>query len=103
MQKLLAYGPSLHGAPIETLHTVRIDCKRLRYALEFLRETLSPQAEAAIEDFKHAQDHLGEMNDAYVAGEDLRKLMEKVAVRNGRRALPGRSRGSACRIPRVLR
>ena len=76
-EKLLAYGPSLHGASIETLHTLRIDCKRLRYALEFLRETLSPQAEAAIEDFKHAQDHLGEMNDAYVAGEDLRKLMEK--------------------------
>ena len=76
-EKLLAYGPSLHGASIETLHTLRIDCKRLRYASEFLRETLSPQAEAAIEDFKHAQDHLGEMNDAYVAGKDLRKLMKK--------------------------
>ena len=76
-EKLLAYGPSLHGASIETLHTLRIDCKRLRYALEFLRETLSPQAEAAIEDFKHAQDHLGETNDAYVAGKDLRKLMKK--------------------------
>ena len=76
-EKLLAYGPSLHGASIETLHTLRIDCKRLRYALEFLRETLSPQAEAAIEDFKHAQDHLGELNDAYVAGKDLRKLMKR--------------------------
>ena len=76
-KKLLAYGPSLHGASIETLHTLRIDCKRLRYALEFLRETLSPQAEAAIEDFKHAQDHLGETNDAYVAGKDLRKLMKR--------------------------
>ncbi len=75
--ELLAYGPSLHGASIKTLHTLRIDCKRLRYALEFLRETLSPQAEAAIEDFKHAQDRLGEINDAYVAGEDLRKFMKK--------------------------
>ena len=75
--KLLAYGPSLHGASIQTLHTVRIDCKRLRYALEFLRETLSPQAEAAIEVIKHAQDHLGEMNDAYVAGKDLRTLMKR--------------------------
>ena len=87
-QKLLAYGPTLHGASIETLHTLRIDCKRLRYALEFLRETLSPQAEAAIEDFKHAQDHLGETNDAYVAGEDLRKLMKS---------------GSAQRTTRVTR
>ena len=76
-EKLLRYGPSLHGASIETLHAVRIDCKRLRYALEFLREALAPQAEAAIEEIKHAQDHLGAMNDAYVAGVVLRKLMEK--------------------------
>ena len=75
--KLLGYGPSLHGASIETLHALRIDCKRLRYALEFLREILPPQAKAAIDDIKRAQDHLGEMNDAYVAGEALRRLLEK--------------------------
>ena len=71
------YGPSLHGASIETLHALRIDCKRLRYALEFLREALPAPAEAAIDDIKHAQDHLGDMNDAYVAGEVLRKILKK--------------------------
>ncbi len=76
-EKLLRYGPSLHGASIETLHAVRIDCKRLRYALEFFRETLAPQAKATIEEIKHAQDHLGDLNDAYVAGVDLRKLLKK--------------------------
>ena len=76
-EKLLAYGPSLHGTSVETLHALRIDCKRLRYALEFFRETLSPQAEAAIEDVKRAQDHLGDMQDAYVAGRVLRKLLDK--------------------------
>ena len=76
-EKLLRYGPSLHGASIETLHAVRIDCKRLRYAMEFLREALAPQAKATIEEIKRAQDHLGELNDAYVAGVDLRKLLEK--------------------------
>lgn len=76
-EQLLTYGPSLHGASIETLHALRIDCKRLRYALEFLRETLPPQAHAAIEDLKQAQDHLGDLHDAYVAGRVLRKLMQK--------------------------
>ncbi len=76
-ERLLAYGPSLHGASIETLHDLRIDCKRLRYALEFLREILSAPAAAAIEDVKRAQDHLGDLNDAYVAGESLRKLLQK--------------------------
>lgn len=76
-EKVLAYGPSLEGASIETLHALRIDCKRLRYALEFLREALCAEAEDAIDDLKLAQDHLGEMNDAYVASKVLRKLSEK--------------------------
>lgn len=76
-EKLFDYGPSLHGASVEELHALRIDCKRLRYALEFLRETLPAPAEAAIDDIKHAQDHLGDMNDAYVAGALLRKILKK--------------------------
>jgi len=76
-EKVLAYGPSLHGESIERLHALRIDCKRLRYALEFLREALCAEAEDAIDDLKQAQDHLGEMNDAYVASQALRKLLEK--------------------------
>lgn len=76
-KKLLAYGPSLHWASIEHLHALRIDCKRLRYALEFLRETLPPQADDAIADLTQAQDHLGELNDAYVAAKALRKLLKK--------------------------
>lgn len=76
-EKVLAYGPSLRGTSIERLHALRIDCKRLRYALEFLREALCAQAEDAIDDLKQAQDHLGEMNDAYVASKVLRNLSEK--------------------------
>ncbi len=76
-EKVLTYEPSLQGASIERLHALRIDCKRLRYALEFLREALCAEAEDAIDDLKQAQDHLGEMNDAYVASQVLRKLLEK--------------------------
>lgn len=76
-EKVLSYGPSLDGTSIERLHALRIDCKRLRYALEFLREALCAQAADAIKDLKQAQDHLGDMNDAYVASKVLRKLWEK--------------------------
>lgn len=76
-EKILAYGPSLQEVSIERQHALRIDCKRLRYALEFLREALCAEAKDAIEDLKLAQDHLGEMNDAYVASQVLRTLLEK--------------------------
>ena len=76
-EKVIAYGPTLQGSSIERLHELRIDCKRLRYALEFLREALCAKADDAIDDLKQAQDHLGEMNDAYVASKVLRKLLEK--------------------------
>ena len=76
-EKIVSYGPSLDGTSIERLHALRIDCKRLRYALEFLREALCVQAADAIKDLKQAQDHLGDMNDAYVASKVLRKLWEK--------------------------
>lgn len=76
-ERILSYGPSLEGTSVEELHALRIDCKRLRYALEFLREALCAQAKDAIDDLKEAQDHLGEMNDAYVASKVLRKLWEK--------------------------
>jgi len=71
-----AYETRLEGAPIETLHALRIDCKRLRYALELLREVLGPPGERAIEIAKQAQDHLGELHDADVAIGLLRTFLE---------------------------
>lgn len=62
-----AYETILEDAQIETLHALRIDCKYLRYTLEFLREVLGPEAEAVITEVKAMQDHLGDLNDAEVA------------------------------------
>ncbi len=62
-----AYETVLHEARIETLHALRIECKYLRYTLEFLREVLAPEGEAVIEEVKAMQDHLGDLNDADVA------------------------------------
>lgn len=62
-----AYETVLDDAQIETLHALRIDCKYLRYTLEFLREVLGAETQAVIAAVKAMQDHLGDLNDAEVA------------------------------------
>jgi len=61
------YEPVIENAPLETLHALRIDCKRFRYALEFFREVLGSEAEDVIKDVVTVQDHLGDLHDADVA------------------------------------
>ena len=70
-----AYETVLEGAQIETLHALRIDCKYLRYTLEFLREVLGPDGDAVIKEVKAMQDHLGDLNDAEVAIELLNDFL----------------------------
>jgi len=60
------------GLPVETLHALRIDAKRLRYALEPVPHLLGEDGAATVKMLKRLQDHLGRMNDAAVAGERLR-------------------------------
>jgi CHAD domain-containing protein len=62
-----AFGPVLEGAHVSVLHALRIECKRLRYTLEFFREVLSPRAGEVIAAVVQLQDHLGDLNDAEVA------------------------------------
>jgi CHAD domain-containing protein len=66
-QVVRGYETVIEGAPIETLHALRIDCKRLRYSLEFFREVLGPEAEDVTRDTVIIQDHLGNLHDADVA------------------------------------
>jgi CHAD domain-containing protein len=66
-QVVRGYETVIEGAPIETLHALRIDCKRLRYSLEFFREVLGPEAEDVIKEVVTIQDHLGNLHDADVA------------------------------------
>jgi CHAD domain-containing protein len=49
------------------LHALRIECKRLRYTLEFFCEVLGPEVEQVIEQVVQLQDHLGNLHDADVA------------------------------------
>ncbi len=64
-----AYEEWLNGShgPLERYHGLRIAGKGLRYALEFFRPVLGPEAELLIERMKALQDHLGDLQDAVVA------------------------------------
>jgi len=62
-----AYEPVLRWADVATLHELRIAAKRLRYTLEFVRETLGPETAPLVARIVALQDHLGLLNDADVA------------------------------------
>jgi CHAD domain-containing protein len=51
------------NAAMDTLHSLRLEIKRLRYTLEFFRPLLNPAADRAIEHLIRAQDHLGDLQD----------------------------------------
>ncbi len=62
-------------APLSRYHQLRIASKGLRYALEFFREVLAPEAGELIERMKGLQDHLGDLQDAVVACGILRDYL----------------------------
>jgi len=65
--RVQAFDPMLEGAPVALLHALRIECKRLRYTLEFFGEVLGPEAKEVIAEVVRLQDHLGDLHDADVA------------------------------------
>lgn len=62
------------GAP-DDFHILRIRCKRLRYALEFVAEIYRGQTTKYVRDLVGLQDRLGSMQDARVAAERLHALV----------------------------
>jgi CHAD domain-containing protein/uncharacterized protein YjbK len=70
-----AYDAVLADAPVQLLHALRIDCKRLRYGLEFFREVLAPEIVALIPSVVGLQEHLGELHDEYVAVEMIQEFV----------------------------
>jgi hypothetical protein len=56
---------------LPTLHQLRIECKYLRYNLEFVRDLLGEEGNQIINALKMLQDNLGDLNDAVVSKELL--------------------------------
>ncbi|MYC85681.1 MAG: CHAD domain-containing protein [Acidimicrobiia bacterium] len=69
----------------ESLHALRIRCKRLRYLLEFFRPTYGELLKAETNRLMELQDVLGEFQDACVAGQLLRRYAEGLPTRSGNR------------------
>lgn len=90
-----AYEPVLPNARIEQLHALRIEFKKLRYALEFFREVLGSSAKDVINDIKKMQDHLGDLNDADVATAILRQVLDGWDARQAERPLAERQNPEA--------
>lgn len=62
-----AFDEVLPGADDETLHTLRIEFKKLRYTVSFFSGVLGKTAADFITELKRIQDHLGRLNDIHVA------------------------------------
>jgi CHAD domain-containing protein len=74
-EQVRSYETVLRWADVETLHDLRIAAKWLRYTLEFVRETLGPDADPLIERVTALQDHLGWMHDADVSAAMARRFL----------------------------
>jgi CHAD domain-containing protein len=73
--KVRAGGDAIDAdSPAEELHALRIQCKRLRYALEFATVLYGKPARDFLPRLVALQDVLGEHQDAYVAIDQLRLL-----------------------------
>ncbi len=94
LAQVRAYGPAVADDGSETLHDLRIDCKRLRYVVALFADLLGPEIRNYISALKQMQDLLGRMNDIAVAQALLSRLIagqDKAA----RAALRGYLKGQA--------
>ncbi len=76
-KKVLKLGRKINDdSPESDLHTLRIECKKLRYFLEFF-ESLFPEKEIkqVIKQLKGLQDNLGDYNDLHVQQESLKSYI----------------------------
>jgi len=59
------------GPGVEVLHLLRIECKYLRYNLEFVSNLLGPEARRLLADLRKLQQDLGDLHDAVVSKQML--------------------------------
>ena len=69
----------------ESLHALRIQCKRMRYLFEFFDPIYGNAFKPDIKRIRKLQDVLGEFQDAFVATQQLRKYVEDIPKRDRNR------------------
>lgn len=73
-----AYDMVLADADETTLHSLRIEFKRLRYATTLFSEVLGDSIKTFITELKAAQDHLGRLQDIVTAEAILHALADRL-------------------------
>ncbi|MEJ2084757.1 MAG: CHAD domain-containing protein, partial [Acidobacteriota bacterium] len=81
-KRVLARGSAVDAdSAADTLHKLRIDCKKLRYLLEFFRRLYPPaETRQLIEGLKRLQDNLGDFNDFEVLRARLQEFEQAMAL-----------------------
>ena len=72
---VLAYDVLSRDDP-DVLHHFRAECRRLRYGIEMLGESV-PHANAIVRELRDVQDRVGEMHDHHVCAELVEKWVER--------------------------
>lgn len=85
-RKIIKHGRMINDqTPDPDIHSLRIECKKLRYLLEFFSSLFAKkEITLMINYLKKLQDNLGDFNDLYVQQESLRKFLDKVEGRGNR-------------------
>jgi CHAD domain-containing protein len=73
-----AYDHALADADLDMLHALRIEFKRLRYAVTVFSEVLGSSINDFIDELKKIQDHLGMINDLRTAEDQLKEIASKL-------------------------
>ena len=102
---ILAYGTEIEHLDSETLHRLRIECKKLRYATEFFAPLYGDQMKAFTGHLKNLQDLLGALHDTAVMKglqEDLLKTKKNKKLVSFTRKLERRRQKEAQKILKKL-
>ena len=77
LKRVRSYRGLIDQATSEDLHALRIDCKRLRYAAEFVRHCYPRSLQGWIDEVVEVQTALGEIHDRDVRVPALREMADK--------------------------
>lgn len=84
---VLAYEAHLDTASVDLLHRLRIQCKKLRYAMECFVELLGPGGRKSIRQVVELQDYLGELQDGQAASDMITDFVSGLDARQSARPL----------------
>lgn len=82
---VIKLGKSItNDTPYDKIHALRIECKKLRYLLEFFSSLFDKEKVIiSIKYLKKLQDNLGDFNDFYLQQLDLQNYLDRIETKNG--------------------